>query len=136
MTLRSTGGKQAKSRADRGPRGCLCKLSLVGPAAPADLAPGFLRLYLALHAGGHVVLAALNLLEDTVALAVVLEAPERLFNGFFVSYFDKYHADHHLLVCILKILSVPSPGARAASCRRAGDSGDGPPTARRLYRCS
>jgi len=48
-------------------------------------------------------LAPLYFLEDAVALAVVFKTPEGLFYGFFVSYFYKYHANHHLWVCKLYI---------------------------------
>ncbi len=43
-------------------------------------------------------LPALDLLEDAVALTVVLKTPEGFFYGFVVSYFYKYHANHHLWV--------------------------------------
>jgi len=48
-------------------------------------------------------LAALYFFKDAVALAVVLKAPEGFLYGFFVSYFDIYHANHHLLVCKSKL---------------------------------
>jgi len=55
-------------------------------------------------------LAALDLLEDAIALAVVFETPESLFDRFFVSNFNKYHGNHHLLVSHFEILISAQPG--------------------------
>ena len=62
--------------------------------APAHLAPRLHRLLFATNAGRFVILAPLDFLHDAIALAFLLEAPERLFNTLVFSNFYNDQMSH------------------------------------------